>query len=378
MARRRTPDTESPVDPSVPLTDAGVDADPVSKAVSDAIVDPEPVPIPSVVAAEPPPAAVAQRGPGLFGPLLGGALAAVAGFGLAHFNAFGLASVDTSAELAALSGRIDALESAPPAEPADLAGLKDTLSGLQTRVTALEDAPALQPPDLSALETLEQRLAAIEAMPSGGEASTAALAAKLADIEERLAAQPQGGVDTAEVDAALARLEAAEAEATARASEAAEAAASAQRAMAVDRLREAAASGAAFEAELAAMADPAMTAALTPYAAGVATLATLQAEFPDLVREALEVARTAEGDQGWGTRMMNFLSSQTGARPLTPQDGTTPEAILSRADFAVTEGRLADALAEIATLPPDVQAVFADWTARATARIAVDTALEAQ
>jgi hypothetical protein len=63
---------------------------------------------------------------------------------------------------------------------------------------------------------------------------------------------------------------------------------------------------------------------------------------------------------------------------LTPQEGTTPEAILSRADFAVTEGRLADALAEIATLPPDIQAVFADWTAKANARLAVDTALEAQ
>jgi hypothetical protein len=197
-------------------------------------------------------------------------------------------------------------------------------------------------------------------------------------MERRLAALPQAGVDTAAVDAALARLEAAEAEATARATEAAEAAASAQRAMALDRLRDAAASGAGFEAELAALADPAMTAALSAQAAGVATLATLQADFPNLVREALDVVRADDGEDGWGARMMDFLSAQTGARPLTPQEGTTPEAILSRADFAVTEGRLADALAEIATLPPDVQAVFADWTTQATARVTVDAALEAQ
>jgi hypothetical protein len=90
------------------------------------------------------------------------------------------------------------------------------------------------------------------------------------------------------------------------------------------------------------------------------------------------VARAAEGDDGWGARLVDFLAAQTGARPLTPQEGSTPDAILSRADFAVTEGRLADALTELAALPPDVQAVFADWSARATARLAVDTALEAR
>jgi hypothetical protein len=315
----------------------------------------------------------------MFAPILGGALAAVAGFGLSHFNAFGIAGQGSSAELAALANRLSALEAAPKAEPADLSELEGTLSALQTRIAALEEAPAPQPPDLSALATLDQRLAAIEAMPaSGGDASTAALAAKLAELERRLAALPQTGVDTTEVDAALARLEAAEAEATARATAAAEAAATAERAVALDRLRNAAATGAPFEAELQALGDADLIAALGPHATGVPTLADLQAAFPDLVRQALDVARAAEGDQGWGARFLDFLAAQTGARPLTPHEGTTPEAILSRADFAVTQGRLADALTELAALSPDVQSVFADWTARATARIAVDTALEAQ
>lgn len=375
MARRKNPETDVPADPSEPVTDTVSTPEPFVETVVEPMAEPEVEPAPLPPTPPEPPPVVARSG--LFGPILGGALAAVAGFGLSHFNAFGLATPDNASALASLSSRLDALEATPPAQPADLTGLQDAMSGLESRIAALEQAPAPQPPDLSALDALDQRLAAIEAMPEGGDATTAALAAKLADLERQLAAQPQGGVDTAEVDAALARLEAAEAEAAARAAAAADAAAVAERAVAVDRLRAAAATGANFEAELAALGDPDLTAALAPHAGGAPTLAELQAEFPDLTREALDVARTAEGDQGWSTRVIDFLASQTGARPLTPQDGTTPEAILSRADFAVTEGRIADALAEIATLPPDVQAVFADWTARANARLAVDAALEA-
>jgi hypothetical protein len=374
MARRRNPETEAPADPSDQATEAAADPGPFVETVVETMAEPEPEPAPVPPPPAPPPVVVRSN---MFGPILGGALAAVAGFGLSHFDAFGIAGQDNSADLAALASRVSALEAAPGAEPADLSELEGTLSALQTRIAALEEAPAPQPPDLSALEALERRLAAIEAMPEGGDASTAALAAKLADLERRLAAVPQGGVDTAEVDAALARLEAAEAEATARATAAAEAAAAAGRALALDRLRAAAATG-PFEAELQALGDADLTAALAPHAAGAATLADLQAAFPDLVREALDVARAADGDDGWAARVVDFLAAQTGARQVTPQEGTTPDAILSRADFAVTEGRLADALTELATLPPDVQAVFAAWTAGATARIAVDTALEAQ
>jgi hypothetical protein len=378
MARRKNPETDTPSDPSTndlpeSMPESMAEPEPVNDAVTAALADPEPLPPPT--RPESPPVAEVRQQSGILGPLLGGALAAVAGFALSHYNAFGLATADSSAALASLEGRLSELEAAPKAPTVDLSGLESGLAALETRVTALEDAPPPPAPDLSALD---ERLAAIEAMPSSGDASTAALAAKLADLERRLAALPREGVDTAKVDAALARLEAAEAEATARATAAAEAAAAAERAMALGRLRAAATSGTAFDAELAALGDADLTAALAPHAAGVATTEALQADFPDLVRQALDVARTAEGDRGWGARVMDFLASQTGARPLAPQDGTTPEAILSRADFAVTEGRLADALTEITSLPPEIQAVFAGWTGRATARLAVDTALEAQ
>jgi hypothetical protein len=372
MARRKNPESEAPADmpDPVPMVADAPETAPESPV--------EPPPPPPPMPPSPPPVPEAPRRSGLLAPVLGGALAAIGGFGLSHFDAFGLTGADSSGEVAALAGRLDALETTLTAETSALPAVRDDLSGLQARLDALESAPAPEPPDLSALTTLDQRLSAIEAMPQDGDASTAALAAKLAELERRIQSLPQGGVDTAKVDEALARLATAEAEATARAEAAAEAAASAERSAALDALRRVAASGGPFEAELAAANDPALTAALGPHAAGVAPVAALQADFPDLARAALELSRAANADQGWGARLMAFLAAQTGARPLTPQDGNSPEAILSRADFAVTEGRLADALAEIGTLSADARAAFDTWRPKAEARIAVDSALEAK
>jgi hypothetical protein len=101
--------------------------------------------------------------------------------------------------------------------------------------------------------------------------------------------------------------------------------------------------------------DAALTEALAALAdTGVPTLGQLQATFPDAARDALRVARETNTDDGWGGRFLDFLAAQTGARPLTPLEGDTPDAILSRADFALSEGRVADAVAELETLDPAV------------------------
>jgi hypothetical protein len=374
MARRREPVT----DPSEPVADAPVEA-PVEAVpeVVDADLAPPVAEVPAASDPQvPPPAAPAQeQRPGLIAPLLGGALAAIGGFGLSHFDLLGLASSDQGLALTALEARLAEAEAGAEADRAALAALKAELAPLANRLTALESAPAPAGPDPERLDALDQRLSVIEALPAGDAASTAALAAKLAELEGRLAAQPQA-VDQAEVDAALARLSAAEAEATRRAEEAAAAAEVAARADALGRLAAAVAEGAPFQAELDALADPALTEALAPHTAGVATVAALQADFPDLAREALALSRADDSSQGWGGRLVDFLAAQTGARALTPRDGDAPDAILSRAEFALAEGRLADALAEVQTLDPAVQAPFADWAARAAARLSVLAALE--
>jgi hypothetical protein len=324
---------------------------------------PEPVPPP------------VSRGPGLLAPLVGGALAAIGGFALSHFDAFGLAPRSQGEEVASLEARVADLQAKAEADRAALTALQSQVAPLADRLAALEAAPMPEPPDLSRLDGLDERLAAIEALPTGDAASTAALAARLADLERRLAAQPQGA-DQAQVDEALARLAEAEAEAARRADEAAAAAEAAARSEALGRLSAAVEAGGPFQGELDAVADPELSQALSRHAAGVATLAGLQADFPDLARQALALARAADADEGWGARLLDFLASQTGARPVTPRQGDTPDAILSRAEFALAEARLADALTEIKTLDPALQAPFAEWIARAEARLAVLAALD--
>jgi hypothetical protein len=372
MTRRKDPQPDEvqpdDVQPEPPPTEPFVTEVSAPAAAEPVPVDPIPEPRPELLA--PPP----QRGPGVFAPLLGGALAAVGGFALSHFNAFGLAPASVPVDLAPLSAQIEA---AGTAQTAALDTLSADLSALSNRIAALEGAPA---PDLSRLDALDQRLAAIETMPADGTASTAALTSKLAELEQRIATLPAGGTDPAlqeKLDAALSRLSEAEASATSRAAEAEAAAKAAARAMAIDDLSAAVASGQPFATELQALADPTLTETLGPIAeTGAPTLGALQETFPDAAREAIRIARDLSVEDGWGDRLVDFLASQTEARSLTPLDGDTPDAILSRAEFALAEGRVGDALAELDPLDPAVKAPLDPWIAQAQAHLAANAALQ--
>lgn len=368
MTRRpTTPRKDVSPDSSGPDAEAEIAAPEISPEVMETVLIAPVLPDEVSVVAKPP------LRSGMLGPVLGGALAAIGGFGLSHFNVFGLSLPNQTPDLVALSERLDAAFAALEARQASQQTAQtEALEDLTARVEAVEVIPAA---DLSGLDDLDQRLQAIEELPPGGDASTVALATKLADLERKLAAAPAAGADTAEVEAALARLAAVEAEAQARADAATAAAEAATEARAHEVLAAAAATAAGFEAELAAVADPDLQARLAPFVAGVASMADLQVAFPDAARTALQVARGTDETAGWTTRLMDFLGAQTGARSLSPRDGDGADAILSRAEFALGEGRLADALAELAALSPEVQAPLADWRALAEARLAVDTAL---
>lgn len=365
MTRRTDPQPETP-QPETPPTEPFV-----------AEVDPTPVPLAEPVAPDPLPELPVppQRRSGIFAPLLGGALAAVGGFALAHFNVFGLA---TPTDLTPLTAQIEDIRSAQASTLDTLAGDVATLTD---RIATLESAPVPEGPDLSRLDALDQRLAAIEAVPADGNASTAALNAKIVQLEQRIAALPASGSDPAlqqKLDDALARLTEAETAATTRATEAEAAAQSAARAKAFDDLSDAVATGQPFPDQLQALADPSLTEALGPSAeTGVPTLAALQETFPDAARETLRAARDLGSADGWGDRLVDFLASQTGARSLTPLEGATPDAILSRAEFALSEARVADAVAELGALDPAVKAPLDPWIAQANAHLAAATALQA-
>ena len=63
-------------------------------------------------------------------------------------------------------------------------------------------------------------------------------------------------------------------------------------------------------------------------------------------------------------------------RSVTPREGTDPDAVLSRAEAAVGEGRLSDSMAEIGALPEVVRAEMAGWMALAEGRVAAVSALQ--
>lgn len=369
MTRRKDPQPEA---------ELPQDAPPVETAGTEPFVVTDPVDPPPPAPPEPlpsPPPQVVVRSSSIIPPLLGGAIAAIGGFALSHFDVLNLRPADPATEVASLTSQLAETQ----ARITSLEALGGEMEALADRVTQLEAAPAPQAPDLSRLDGLEERLAAIEAMPTEGAASTAALTAKLADLERRLAAQPQGASPELQqqLDAALARLDDAEATATARAEEAAAATAAAERTRALDDLAARVAAGEPFGSELQALGDQPLEQALGPLAeTGVPTLSQLQANFPDAARTALQTARETSAEDGWGDRFLDFLAGQTGARPLTPLEGDTPDAILSRADFALTEGRVADAVAEIQSLDPAIKAPLDPWLVQAQAHLSATAALQ--
>lgn len=324
----------------------------------------EPVPIP-----EPASRSGAPRRGGFVGGLLGGVIAAGAGFGVAQYVPNGWPLADTTALTAQMDRQAQQIE----ALTAQIAA-PDT--ALQDRVAALEAKTA---PDLSPFDTrlvaLEQRLTAIEAMPMGDGASPAAMAAQDAALKTlqaevlalKTAATPAAvQAITAKAEQQLQQAEAAAAQIKADAEAMAK---TAETRTALGRLRAALDSGAPYAAILPALPD--MPAVLSAHAeTGLPTLAGLQDSFPAAARAALEAALRANMGESWSQRVTSFLRSQIGARSLEPREGTDPDAILSRAEAAVAVGDLTAALTEITALPAEAQPALADWRAMAEQRLA--------
>ncbi|SHJ87435.1 Uncharacterized conserved protein [Shimia gijangensis] len=108
---------------------------------------------------------------------------------------------------------------------------------------------------------------------------------------------------------------------------------------------------------------------------GVTTNLALAEAFPAYARSALADARKQENANGGGG-LAHFLKTQLGARSIEPKEGDDADAILSRAEAALREGRLDGALSELSALPETSQAVMADWRTLAETRVAAVQAVE--
>jgi hypothetical protein len=111
--------------------------------------------------------------------------------------------------------------------------------------------------------------------------------------------------------------------------------------------------------------------------AGLPTIADLQDSFAPAARDALEAALRANMGESWTERVSSFLRSQTGLRSLTPREGDDPDAVLSRAEAALSDGRVADAMAELQAIPEAGKAALQEWLALAQTRVDAEAAVAA-
>ncbi|WP_209427835.1 hypothetical protein [Pararhodobacter sp. SW119] len=342
---------------------------------------------------------VERRG-SMLPPLLGGVLAAAVGAAVALY----LFPQGWQPGTDAIDSRLVALESRPEAPDAAAVSraIEEALGPVRARLDALEaadslDAAALQQQmeDLTQrieaaeafdLDAIEQRLQGLTTRIEAAETDAPGpdmgpLERGLDEVTARLAAleETRGADITAAVQAALAEAEAAqqaraeELDATADALASEQARLSAR--LALTDLSVAAESGApAPDALSRVTAVSEAPAPLGAFAEGLPTLAELQSDFPEAARRALAAAPVSQ-DADLGDRVLGFLRSQSGARSLAPRAGNDPDAILSRAEAAVRDGRLVEALDEIDALPPAAAAELADWRARAERRTEAIAAL---
>ena len=298
--------------------------------------------------------------------LLGGAIAAGLGFAASEYDVLGTraqSAAELQSAMEAQQARIAELE-ARVEEPATLPESLPQVDALREELTASREAlSALQ----SQLAEIDSRLTTVEKQPATGGDNQVAVAAFEREMEALRASVAE---QRSEIESLLDNAQTAE-EATAAAAEAARA----QTAM--TQMNAAISAGRPFEAPLAELQQAGVEdipeTLRESAAGGVVTLANLQARYPDAAREALATARAAvpeEGEGGFG----NFLKRQLGARSVAPREGTDADAVLSRAEAAVRDGRLTDALAEIDTLPAPAQDAMAEWLADARGRQAAETA----
>ncbi len=296
------------------------------------------------------PVAEPEKRGSVFWPMLfGGIIAGGIGFAVAEYDLLeqaGLRPADTSQSnlsdtIAAQEARIKALEETDPAPaPTDDAALQEVqalVAELATRVDDLGNRPATEAPAPVDTSAFEEELAALQSSVETQRDEIQRLLDNALSVEEATAQAAQA----ATLQSAL------------------------------GRIVSAVTTGQPFEAEIAdlkangiqdvppALADTAAT--------GVVTAANLQDRFPDAARASLAAARAASPDVDGGG-IGGFFKQQLGARSVAPRDGDDPDAILSRAEAAMRDGRLADALAEVKALPPEAKEPLSEWLSDAQAR----------
>ena len=318
---------------------------------------------------------LARQRSGLLGFVVGGALLAGLGFGVAKYA---FPDTGTADAIAALQVELDADGKEDAALKTELAAVSARPAPdakLGDRITTLEGAISDVAKFGERLTTLEDRLAAIEAASADGTgapvAALAAMARQLNDLQAQIEAQKNAG------PAVSADIEAASAAAEDRLVAAETAAETAAKQAALSHIRAAFESGAPLGPALEGLkaVGVELPATLAAAVGTVPSLISLQKGFADPARAALDASIRADMGEDWASRLTSFLRTQSGARSLTPRDGTDPDAVLSRAEAALRDGKIQAALSELQGLPPAGADAMAPWIADATRRLDTEQAI---
>ncbi|NDR57609.1 hypothetical protein [Aliiruegeria sabulilitoris] len=241
-----------------------------------------------------------------------------------------------------------------------LSNVTSQIGALADRMGVLEKRPLDDSPDpasIAAVEAYGRELAQLR------ETVTAQMAAADALVKSAAAAADEA------VREALDASSEAIADATATEEAAREKALRAAQAQALVDIQAALENGSSFAGTLPMLDGIEIPAVLEAAAAdGVTTLSELQKAYTVAARQALSVSRSETTPETPGARASTWLQNQLGVRSLVPSDGDDPDAVLSRAEAAVAEARLTDAIAELSALPEGGQQIMADWMALAAAR----------
>ncbi len=324
---------------------------------------------------------------------------------------------DTEAEIAALQTRVDEDLGTVNAQLADLsagddvdARIKAAVDAAETRVSAdigalqesvgqLDGAETRQRLDRlqstvdgqgAELDTLKQQLSGANA--ASGQLSDEAAKkidvyrAELDGVKAQVASlQDKVGALGARIDEVSAnadkQIETAKAQATEVQTKAETARNAAELQSDVALIRAALASGQPFAdplQKLAADPDVKVPDGLSAAAStGVATMASLRDRFPDAAHAAIQSSILASAGDGVVARSKAFLAAQMASRSLTPQEGTSPDAVLSRMEEKLRNDDLDGALAEAAALPSEATAAMSGWLEAAKTRAAAVDGLAA-
>jgi len=325
-------------------------------------------------------------------------IAAVAAFAVGWWT-----SSPAPGTAAAAAAKLDSLEQQVAATATDLAkskeqvaALSDTVAKLQNDLAGVKATPpaAASPPDLTPLTeriaALESKLSTLQSPPADGASTPAS-----GDVERLSAENAQLRSDLAglkmQLDAlngVASRLDALDQAVKSRAQDTGAPAL----VLAVSHLGAALSTSQPFAAELAALTElgagdsafAAQVKELTqPFAdraaAGVPTLADLQARFPAMAKAVAAAAQRtaieAPGPEGWFNRVLGWFD--TTVRPVGDVPGDDPKARLARAETRLAAGDLRAAVDELTGLAEPVAAAAAPWLADARARLAADRAVAA-